>query len=329
MADATTPAAAVRATARSPWARLWLPVAAAAALSLVWAVLARRPWDDAAPVRLGSSPVPAASPAESSEPAEIRVAVASLLSPRRSVAAQGRLFDVLSAEMGAPIRIVQRRTYAEVNDLLIDGYALVGFVCSGAYVAAEHQGLAAIAAPVVRGTPTYRSYIIGRRDLDAAAFDDLRGRSFAFMDPLSNSGCLYPSSLLAERGIAPTDFFDRVIWTGSHEGSVEAVAHGLVDAAAVDGLTYEFLRTRDPDLVGATRVVQISPPFAISPVVVSPVASPEFCRRLREILLGLHETPAGQAALADLDIERFVEAHPEDYESIRAMRALVDSAARR
>lgn len=303
-------------------------LAGALVATAVRLVLSAQPGADAREVHVfgpGVEAAPLTQPAEG----ELRVAVAALLSPRRSLSAHGPLLDVLASRLGRPIRVVQRRTYAEVNELLTDGSAQFGFICSGAFVEAEDQGVQLLVAPVVSGARTYHSLIIARSGLQATSLTDLRGHSFAFTDPLSNSGCLYPSALLAERGTPPTSFFSRVLWTGSHEGSIEAVAHGFVDAAAVDDLVYNYLREQEPELVSRTRILLTSPPFGSQPVVASPRVPEALARQVKKILLDLPNERVGRLALESLGIDRFEEARSEDYAPVRAMRATTRSFGHR
>jgi phosphonate transport system substrate-binding protein len=60
---------------------------------------------------------------------------------------------------------------------------------------------------------------------------DLKGKSFAFVDPASTSGHLMPASLIKAAGIDPeTDM--KAIYAGSHPTSVLSVNSGKVDAGA-------------------------------------------------------------------------------------------------
>jgi phosphonate transport system substrate-binding protein len=138
---------------------------------------------------------------------------------------------------------------------------------------------------------------------------------FAFTDPLSNTGYLYPLSLLQGLGQQPESFFGRTIFTYSHDRSMAAVQEGLADGASVDGLVYELAAGRNPEIGAQTRVIWESHDFGIPPVVVPRAISPEKKALLQELLLGMHHDPQGEKALAALGVERFVEADPRLYDS--------------
>ena len=62
------------------------------------------------------------------------------------------------------------------------------------------------------------------RDSPVRRFEELRGKRYAFSDPLSNSGHLVPVYMLVRAGETPERFFKRYIFTYSHSANVEAVA---------------------------------------------------------------------------------------------------------
>ena len=271
-------------------------------------------------VRLGvPGQVPAAS-ATGSTRAPLRVAVAGVVSPKETFKTYQDLLQYLGARLDRPVELVQRKTYAEVNDLVRDGGIDLAFVCSQAYVQGQQDfGMEALAAPEVRGQSLYYSYVIVPADSPAAGFDDLRGKVFAFTDPDSNTGRLVPTYLLQQRGLSPESFFHKVVYTYSHDNSIKAVADKLVDGAAVDSLVYDYTAAHDPALAARTRIILRSEPFGAPPVVVNPALAPDLKARLRETILGMHEDPRGRAILDGLMIDRFVVPDQSSYESIREM----------
>jgi phosphonate transport system substrate-binding protein len=62
--------------------------------------------------------------------------------------------------------------------------------------------------------------------------EDLKGKNLGLVDPNSTSGNNMPRFKLNHLGIDPDAYFSKVIFTGSHENAVLALAQGTVDAAA-------------------------------------------------------------------------------------------------
>lgn len=240
------------------------------------------------------------------------------------------LMEYLGEKSGRQVILKQRRTYEEVNNLLAQDELDLAFLCSAQYVEAHDKlGAKLLAVPVVEGKTVYRSYIIVNSTSKAASLADLRGKSFAFSDPMSNTGCLVPTYLLARMGQSPHAFFSSCIFTGSHDHSIEAVSAGLVDGAAADSLVYDFLRSRRPDVVNRTRVIVRSQPFGIPPVVVPADIDSELEQTLRATLLTMSQDPRGKTILGKLAIERFVLQDDAAYDGIREMRALLEQGSHR
>jgi len=66
-----------------------------------------------------------------------------------------------------------------------------------------NRQLVSLVAPLVYDEPVYYSYVIVPRDSPVQPFEELRGKRYAFSDPLSNSGHLVPRYILAEIGELP------------------------------------------------------------------------------------------------------------------------------
>jgi phosphonate transport system substrate-binding protein len=79
--------------------------------------------------------------------------------------------------------------------------------------------------------PAYYSVISTKKGSGIDSVDDLRGRSFSFVDPASTSGHLIPRSMLVEAGLNP-DSDMETIFAGSHPTSGIALWNDKVDAAA-------------------------------------------------------------------------------------------------
>lgn len=247
----------------------------------------------------------------------LRIAVAPVWSPEHAIDDYQALVDRLAVRIGRPFRVVQRKTYGEVNELLRHGMVQAAIICTGAYLEAQRSriSLEVAAVPLFPEGPVYRSLLVTRADGGPATVADLRGRAFAFSDPLSLSGHYYPIDLLRSEGEDYRRYFSRTLFTHSHSGSLHAVLDGIADGAAVDSLVYESEAERNPDLAHRLRVIHRSPPLGINPVVVPGAADPAFRAAFREALIGLHGTPEGRLALDRIGIKRFVVPPAGLYES--------------
>jgi len=252
------------------------------------------------------------------------VAVATVISPRESFKFYGQLLDYLSEQLERPVELMQRGTYTEVNNLVRSGECDVAFVCSYAYVQGhQHFGMQLLVVPQVKGKTVYHSYIIVPQDSTAKKIEDLRGKTFAFSDPLSNSGRLSPTYLLWKMNETPESFFKKHMFTYSHDNSIKAVAEKLVDGAAVDSLVYDYMVAIHPFYSDKTKNIATSPPYGMPPVVVHPQIKKQLKRQIQTIFLNMHEDKKGKEILTQLMIDRFVKGDDTKYDTIREMAARV------
>lgn len=243
-------------------------------------------------------------------------AVSAMSSPARTLVHFSDLTSYLSVRLDRPVRLKQRRTYAEINDLLAQGRVGMGFTCTGGYIDGRRGfGLEILAVPVINGSSYYRSYIVVRRDAPYTSLSDLRGLTFAYADPLSLSGYLYPAVRIKELAHGQKKFFRHTFFTESHDKSIEAVATGIAQGAAVDSIIFENLRKGGDEHALALKVIEKSAKFGMPPVVVAPGLDHDFRYRLLKVLLGMDKDAEGRVVLRRLGMDRFVLPDPALYRS--------------
>lgn len=232
------------------------------------------------------------------------------------------LADEVGAQLGMSTELIVETDYEncrnDVNDIC--------FVCSLPYVMFEREGIAPalpIAAPVLQGKryggkPIYFSDVIVHRESEITRFEELRGMSWCYNEPLSQSGygiARYHLVTMGETG----GFFGQVVDGGFHESNIRRVASGEVDASAIDSQVLAIEMRNHPELAESIRVIDALGPSTIQPVAVSKRFSAEFRDRVREILLGFHSDQKGKEVLALGLVDRLVAVGPDDYDDIRRM----------
>lgn len=254
------------------------------------------------------------------EAVPLRIAVAAVISPEGTVQSYSPLLSYIEEKLGRPVELVQRRTYLEVNDLLEHGEVDLAFVCTSAYVEGHDTfGMELLVAPQVDGKSTYNSLLIVPASSTAQGMADLHDKVFAFTDPISLSGRVYPTYLVHQLGSTPEKFFNRTFFTYSHDEAIRAVASGVADGASVDSLVYEFAIARDPSLASKVRVIDRSPDFGIPPVVISPLARPQVKLELQSLLLNMSNDPQAADALASIGVDSFVSLEDDAYAGVREL----------
>lgn len=100
----------------------------------------------------------------------------------------------------------------------------------------------------------YSSRIIVGAESGIHALVECRAHVAAMNNPDSNSGMNLLRHAVAgiHHGGA---FFSRVVTSGGHLQSLEAVASGAADVAAIDCVSYQLIADSQPDLVARVRVI--------------------------------------------------------------------------
>ncbi|MCX7779927.1 MAG: phosphate/phosphite/phosphonate ABC transporter substrate-binding protein [Negativicutes bacterium] len=263
---------------------------------------------------------PPAAPSVNADAPALRVAISSVLLPQETVVHYRSIANFLGRQVDRPVILIQRRSYAEIAILLLNGGADIAFFSSGGY--ANYSGfdeIEMLASQQRMSLPYYQGYILVAKDSKIRDIADLKGKTVAFTDPLSYSGYTFLVHMLQQINQTPETFFGRYIYTYSHDNSFRAVANKVVDAAPVSRVVYDRAKQKQPELAEAVRIIAVSPPAGIGPVVAGKSVSPGQREILRQALLTMHENPDMQPALEGLSIDRFVPPQLELFDPIRRM----------
>lgn len=225
----------------------------------------------------------------------------------------------LEGRLEQPIVFHQRGSYREIVDLLLASKIDFAWLCGYPFVRHRNR-LRLVAVPLWRGRPLYQSYlIVAKASPTYQKFSDLRGKKFAYSDPDSNSGYLYPQYLLRAMGEDPAGFFSRTFFTWSHRAVVEAVSIGLADGGAVDGYVFEMLAVTRPQLTANVHVIEKSPPMGFPPFVARFGLDAHELERFRATLIGMAVDEQGAHLLGQLGLDGFIAGEPGLYEGIARM----------
>ena len=103
----------------------------------------------------------------------------------------------LSDAIGQKVVLYVARNYGDLRTQMEAGDVDIGSFSPFAYVDAAQGGkIRIIAQSVIDGSATYRGIIVARNDSDLKTLTDLQGKRFAFVDPKSASGYVYPRAML-------------------------------------------------------------------------------------------------------------------------------------
>jgi phosphonate transport system substrate-binding protein len=231
------------------------------------------------------------------------------------------LTDYLARRLGCETRLLVGDRYEQLR-----GDCDVAFVCGLPYVESTNwpeRPVEPLAAPVLRGDryqnrPIYFSDIIVRRGSGFRCFADLRGCTWAYNEPHSQSGYGITRYHLARRG-ETYNYFGKVIEAGFHERALEMVCSGAADAAAIDAHVLAVALRDRQQLFRRLRIIDTLGPSTIQPVVAARRLPAQVKMTLRDCLLELEHDPQAQPFLDRALVRRFVPVTDSSYDDIRYM----------
>ena len=179
----------------------------------------------------------------------------------------------LEKDLGVKVKYTTATDYRGTIEALKFGKAQLGHLGPKSYVEASTNNYANI-EPIAQlqlanGSLGYRSCLIVHADSDIFSPEDTAGKMFAFNDPNSTSGYLVPSAFfMMEMGIDPQKHFAKVIFSGSHEASILAVANKKVEVASTNLPDLQQLTRENKVPRGGLRVIWVSRLIPNDPIVI-------------------------------------------------------------
>ncbi|WP_440533812.1 phosphonate ABC transporter substrate-binding protein [Variovorax sp. YR566] len=207
-----------------------------------------------------------------------------------------QVLDSLQQQLGMPVKPFVATDYNGVIEALRSKKLDVAYLGPFSYVLANQiADVEAFAVAVTKktGQSSYKSVIIARKESGLAKTADLKGRTFAFVDPTSASGHLFPKAGLLQAGYDPETFFSRVIFSGSHDASILAVANKKVDAAAVADRILASAIAKGQVKADELEIVWSSNPIPESPMVWRKDLDPALKAKIAKALANVKDLPWG------------------------------------
>jgi ABC-type phosphate/phosphonate transport system substrate-binding protein len=207
---------------------------------------------------------------------------------------------------------------AGTHGLWLSPQLLMSQTCGGPLVTALCGQVSVVGTPCYSADgcvgPTYSSLLITRRELTPCSLREFRASTAAINSTHSLSG--YTALMAAaaavldqgqaEQGEAPPRLFFRdVVATGGHQSSVEWVADGRADVAAIDCVTFGILQKHRQDLLENIEVFGRTPQLPGLPIICS--LDSTHLGRLQDAWLGLvaEDRPGSRVAREALLLQGF------------------------
>ncbi|MBS4081257.1 phosphonate ABC transporter substrate-binding protein [Pseudomonas rustica] len=207
-----------------------------------------------------------------------------------------QVLDDLQAKIGMPVVPFVATDYNGIIEALRSGKLDVAYLGPFSYVLATSVAdVEAFSVAVTKktGQSAYKSVILARKDSGIHSLADLKGHTFAFVDPSSASGHLFPKAGLEQAGFVPDTLFKRVIFSGSHDASILAVENKKVDAAAVADRIFASAVAKGVVKQDDFEIVWSSKPIPESPMVWRKALDPQLKKKIADALASIKDVPWG------------------------------------
>jgi phosphonate transport system substrate-binding protein len=271
-------------------------------------------------------PVPGCYGAENQVQSDVERTLRLLLVPEKNTFEQRRRYkyitDYLSRKMEMNVIVEIIANYGEITVAFQKGRADAGFFGSFSYVLTHAKtGVEPIARPLwLDGSSSYRGYIFVRKDSGIASVKDMKDKSLVLVDKATTAGYIFQRYYFKYNGITNMeDFFSGISFARSHDAAAWAVYTGEADVGGAKNHIFNSLRKEYPDFNEQMQVLVESPEVPSNGLAVRKDLNPAIKLRLKNLLLGLHETAEGQEVLKHFGALKFVQTTDSDYDVLYNM----------
>jgi phosphonate transport system substrate-binding protein len=214
----------------------------------------------------------------------------------------------LSKELGTKVTLRIVQDYAGVIEAQRTGQVHFAYHVPASFARAVKEGvkLDALAQDVNEdGTKGYYAAFYVKKDSPYQKLEDLKGKNVGLVDPNSTSGYNVPMYAFNKMGIKPSEYFGKLIMTGSHENAILALQQGTVDMAVNwwnDEREGNLQRMARKNMVKAEdfRIIMKSDMIVNAPWAALAELPPELKKAFQDAMLNVHtKAPEAYQKLTD------------------------------
>lgn len=216
-------------------------------------------------------------------------------------------------------------SYIAVVEAIGSSRADIGVMNSFGYLMANERYGATARLKVIRhGVDYYQGQIIAHVDSGINTLADLEGKRFAFTDPSSTSGYMFPLKIIKENNIT----LGNTTFATKHDSVVIMVYQRQVDAGSTyysapsaDGSirdARERVKTQFPDVEEKIKIISVTEPIANDPFVFRKDIPEDVAQKFITAIKKFIQTEQGQRIFKEIySVEGLVDTSDADYDSLR------------
>lgn len=236
--------------------------------------------------------------------------------------------SALAEELGIDVEEMEGTEYSVGIEAMKAGKLDVMLVSPMSYYQAKQV---ADIEPLVTTTTTENTipyttqFIVSGTNDDISELKDLKGETFAFVDPSSSSGYMFPKAKLINDLSLDTDqlenpgyYFESVAYSGSHDSSVMGVVNGDYAGAAVAGQVIEKMVSGNVIDKDAVKVIAETDVIPSACYIMRADLPEETKQQLKDFYTSYTDSEYFASFYGDKAV-RFVEAKDTDYAIIDDM----------
>lgn len=187
-----------------------------------------------------------------------------------------------------------------------------------------------LAAPVPSparygGRSVYMTDIAVRADSRFGRLEDTFGGVAGYTLKDSQSGYFaFRHHLITEHPTRKPHYARIVGGLVNPRGVIQALDEGRIDVGPLDGFVHDLIRHTDPAFAARVRVIQVTAPTPMPPLVATAALEPEVLERLRAAFLAVQDEAALAEARAAVLLERFAVPNLSTFGELRARAVTVE-----
>jgi phosphate/phosphite/phosphonate ABC transporter binding protein len=209
------------------------------------------------------------------------------------------LMEYMTKAIGTEVTLYIAKNYGDLREQMEAGKVDIGSFTPFVYIDAVVGGkIKIIAQSILDHSAFYKGLVITRTDRGVKELSDLKGKRFAFVDPKSASGYVYPRAMLIEKGFDPDKFFKEIVFAGGHDKVIAEVLAGKVEAGAINDVAPSIAKSKGlktEDLV----TIASTDPIPHDAIAVSSDLDDKTTQKIQKALIDLEKSEEGKKAIAN------------------------------